>query len=204
MSSRKSEASSFGRRNLGQHRLHCAAVRRALRSGRTSSGDMREAAKQSAWRRAARCRRRPPAKALRRTRPHHHPRRRPRTARNKHRSFDRREGALLMRGIFFIASPSRCAIASSHTAPASSSARPTAAEPMSLTVPICASIARVTRSASFSIAVLSSSTTMTKTTTPTSARRVQARLPDQEGKRNRDQRERRSPAGTRPRSGSRP
>src|SRR5262249_22494227 len=55
-----------------------------------------------------------------------------------------------------------------------SSARPTAAEPMSLTRPIWGSIARLTRSASFSIAVFNSSTTSTKATTAMSARRFQA------------------------------
>src|SRR5262245_13901390 len=57
-----------------------------------------------------------------------------------------------------------------------SSASPTAAEPMSLTRPIWGSTARLTRSASFSIAVFRSSTTSTNTTTPMSASRFQASL----------------------------
>ena len=65
--------------------------------------------------------------------------------------------------------PSRSAIANSQNSPASTSATPTAAEPMSLTRPICGSCSVVRRSASFSIAVLSSSTTSTSTTTAISS-----------------------------------
>src|SRR5262249_55136283 len=71
-------------------------------------------------------------------------------------------------------SPNRSARASSQATAAMSSARPTAAEPMSLTRPIWGSTARLTRSASFSIAVFNSSTTRTKATTAMSARRFQA------------------------------
>src|SRR5262249_22433486 len=71
-------------------------------------------------------------------------------------------------------SPNRSASANSQAMPAMSSARPTAAEPMSLTRPIWGSIARLTRSASFSTAVFNSSTTSTKATTAMSARRFQA------------------------------
>src|SRR5262249_50368286 len=68
-------------------------------------------------------------------------------------------------------SPNRSASANSHAIPAMSSARPTAAEPMSLTRPIWGSTARLTRSASFSMAVSNNSTTRTKATTAMSARR---------------------------------
>src|SRR4051795_6233316 len=61
--------------------------------------------------------------------------------------------------------PMRSAMANIQNAPAITSATPTAAEPMSLTRPICGSWSVVRRSASFSIAVLSSSTTSTSTTT---------------------------------------
>src|SRR6476659_1265815 len=63
----------------------------------------------------------------------------------------------------------RSAMANSQKAPDIRSATPTAAEPMSLTRPICGSWSVVNRSASFSIAVLSSSTTSTRTTTATSS-----------------------------------
>ena len=93
---------------------------------------------QSSWRRAQDADGNHRPKAHRQARAHHQTRRRPRTVReDKHRAFDGREGAPPMRGIFFTISPSRCASASSHTAPTSSSDSPTAAEPMSLTVPIC-------------------------------------------------------------------
>ena len=59
----------------------------------------------------------------------------------------------------------------SHTAPAASSDSPTAAEPMSLTRLMAGSLSRVTRSLSFSIAVLSNSTIRMKTITPISAKR---------------------------------
>src|SRR6266702_3266286 len=65
----------------------------------------------------------------------------------------------------------RSAMANSQNRPAMTSATPTAAEPMSLTRPICGSCSVVSRSASFSIAVLSSSTTSTSTTTATSSTR---------------------------------
>src|SRR5262245_44748036 len=65
----------------------------------------------------------------------------------------------------------RSAMANSQKSPAMTSATPTAAEPMSLTRPICGSWAVVSRSASFSMAVLSSSTTRTSTTTATSSTR---------------------------------
>src|SRR5262245_35357925 len=68
----------------------------------------------------------------------------------------------------------RSASASSQVSPAMISASPTAAEPMSLTRPICGSIARLTRSASFSMAVFRSATTSTNTTTPISVSRFQA------------------------------
>src|SRR5262249_37515513 len=70
-------------------------------------------------------------------------------------------------------SPNRSASANSQAMPAMSSARPTAAEPMSLTRPIWGSIARLTRSASFSMAVSNTPTTSTKPTTGMSARRSQ-------------------------------
>src|SRR5262245_9370050 len=62
-------------------------------------------------------------------------------------------------------------MANSQNSPAMTSATPTAAEPMSLTRPICGSWSVVRRSASFSIAVLSSSTTRTSTTAATSSTR---------------------------------
>src|SRR5882757_2791481 len=65
----------------------------------------------------------------------------------------------------------RSARANSQNPPAISSATPTAADPMSLTRPICGSWSVVRRSESFSIAVLSSSTTSTKATTATSSNR---------------------------------
>src|SRR5262249_31160921 len=71
-------------------------------------------------------------------------------------------------------SPNRSASANSQAIPAMRSARPTAAEPISLTRPIWGSIERLTRSASFSMAVFNSSTTRTKATTAMSARRFQA------------------------------
>src|ERR1700686_1580595 len=65
----------------------------------------------------------------------------------------------------------RSAMANSQNRPAITSATPTAAEPMSLTRPICGSCSVVSRSASFSIAVLSNSTTSTRTTTAISSTR---------------------------------
>src|SRR6202158_1217408 len=65
----------------------------------------------------------------------------------------------------------RSAMANSQNKPAITSATPTAAEPMSLTRPICGSWSVVSRSASFSIAVLSNSTTSTRTTTAMSSMR---------------------------------
>src|SRR3954452_16904997 len=65
----------------------------------------------------------------------------------------------------------RSAMANSQNAPAISSATPTAAEPMSLTRPICGSWSVVRRSASFSIAVLRISTTSTNATAATSSTR---------------------------------
>src|SRR5436190_3207593 len=65
----------------------------------------------------------------------------------------------------------RSARANSQNSPAMPSATPTAAEPMSLTWPIFGSWSVVSRSASFSIAVLSSSTTSTSTTTATNSTR---------------------------------
>src|SRR4051812_2453393 len=65
----------------------------------------------------------------------------------------------------------RSAMANSQNAPVISSATPTAADPMSLTRPICGSWSVVSRSASFSIAVLSSSTTSTNATAATSSTR---------------------------------
>src|SRR5258707_8020395 len=65
--------------------------------------------------------------------------------------------------------PVRGAREKSKNSPAVTSATPTAAEPMSLTRPICGSWSVVRRSASFSIAVLSSSTTSTRTTTAISS-----------------------------------
>src|SRR5712691_1653297 len=63
----------------------------------------------------------------------------------------------------------RSAMANSQNRPAMISATPTAAEPRSLTRPICGSCAVVSRSASFSIAVLSSSIASTSMTTATSS-----------------------------------
>src|SRR5262249_5790491 len=69
--------------------------------------------------------------------------------------------------------PRRSATARIQARPAMTSDRPTAAEPISLTRPICRSISRLTRSDSFSTAVLSSSTTSTKRRTPMSRYRFQ-------------------------------
>src|SRR6266478_101252 len=63
----------------------------------------------------------------------------------------------------------RSAMANSQNRPAAISATPTAAEPKSLTRPIWGSWAVVSRSASFSIAVLSSSIASTKRTAATSS-----------------------------------
>src|SRR6266403_1446965 len=63
----------------------------------------------------------------------------------------------------------RSAMANNQNRPAMTSATPTAAEPISLTRPICGSWSVVRRSASFSIAVLSNSTTSTSTTTAISS-----------------------------------
>src|SRR5260370_830950 len=65
----------------------------------------------------------------------------------------------------------RSAMANSQNKPAITRATPTAAEPISLTCPICGSRSVVSRSASFSIAVLSNSTTSTRTTTAISSMR---------------------------------
>src|ERR1700704_1793854 len=65
----------------------------------------------------------------------------------------------------------RSAIENSQNRPAVTSETPTAAEPISLTRPICGSWSVVSRSASFSIAVLSNSTTSTRTTTAISSTR---------------------------------
>src|SRR5712671_6178165 len=65
----------------------------------------------------------------------------------------------------------RSAMANNQNRPAITSATPTAADPMSLTRPICGSRSVVNRSASFSIAVLSNSTTSTRTTTAISSTR---------------------------------
>src|SRR6185436_13292320 len=65
----------------------------------------------------------------------------------------------------------RSAMANSQNAPVIRSATPTAADPMSLTRPICGSWSVVSRSASFSIAVLSISTTSTNATAATSSTR---------------------------------
>src|SRR6266851_155054 len=65
----------------------------------------------------------------------------------------------------------RSAMANSQNNPAMTSATPTAAEPISLTCPICRSWAVVSRSASFSMAVLSNSTTSTRTTAAISSTR---------------------------------
>src|SRR5450755_1029057 len=67
--------------------------------------------------------------------------------------------------------PMRSTMANSQNRPAMTSATPTAAEPISLTRPICGSGSVVSRSASFSIAVLSNSTTSTRTTTAISSTR---------------------------------
>src|SRR6204780_2964848 len=75
-----------------------------------------------------------------------------------------------MPGMLQIA-PMRSAMANSQNRPARTSETPTAAEPMSLTCPICGSWSVVSRSASFSIAVLSSSTTSTRTTAAISSTR---------------------------------
>ena len=72
-----------------------------------------------------------------------------------------------------------------RTAPAITSATPTAAEPMSLTRPICGSWSVVRRSASFSIAVLSSSTTRTNATAATSSTAAHHGRADQPGQRHR-------------------
>src|SRR5450631_3296640 len=71
----------------------------------------------------------------------------------------------------FQIAPMRSARANSQNRPAIASATPTAAEPMSLTRPICGSWSVVSRSASFSIAVLSNSTIRTRTTAATSSTR---------------------------------
>src|SRR6476620_699112 len=65
----------------------------------------------------------------------------------------------------------RSAMANSQNAPVISSATPTAADPMSLTRPICGSWSVVSRSASFSMAVLRISTTSTNATAATSSTR---------------------------------
>src|SRR6266404_6369495 len=67
--------------------------------------------------------------------------------------------------------PMRSAMANSQNRPPITSATPTAADPISLTRPICGSWSVVRRSASFSIAVLRSSTTSTRTTAATSSTR---------------------------------
>src|SRR5712691_5409673 len=70
--------------------------------------------------------------------------------------------------------PKRSASARSQIAPAKRSERPTAAEPRSLMYAIRGSGSMLTRSPSFSIAVLSSSTIMTRTRTRISASRFHA------------------------------
>src|SRR5262249_34808994 len=65
----------------------------------------------------------------------------------------------------------RSAMANSQKMKAMRSATPTAADPMSLTRPICGSWSVVSRSASFSMAVLSISTISTITTAATSSTR---------------------------------
>src|SRR6188768_3886843 len=65
----------------------------------------------------------------------------------------------------------RSPMANSQKAPDIKRATPTAAEPMSLTRPICGSWSVVSRSASFSIAVLRISTTSTNATAATSSTR---------------------------------
>jgi len=67
--------------------------------------------------------------------------------------------------------PMRSAMENNQNRPAMTTATPTAAEPISLTRPICGSWSVVSRSASFSIAVLSSSTTSTRTTAVISSMR---------------------------------
>src|SRR5450631_4211780 len=71
----------------------------------------------------------------------------------------------------FQIAPMRSARANSQNRPAMTSATPTAAEPISLTRPICGSGSVVSRSASFSIAVLSNSMTSTSTTAAISSTR---------------------------------
>src|SRR5580704_7342563 len=65
----------------------------------------------------------------------------------------------------------RSTMANNQNSPAVTSATPTAAEPISLTRPICGSWSVVSRSESFSIAVLSNSTTSTRATVATSSTR---------------------------------
>src|SRR3984893_8561807 len=65
----------------------------------------------------------------------------------------------------------RSPMANSQNRPAMTSATPTAAEPMSLTCPICRSWSVVSRSASFSTAVLINSMTSTRTTAAISSTR---------------------------------
>src|SRR4030081_1627061 len=65
----------------------------------------------------------------------------------------------------------RSAMANNQNRPAMTSASPTAAEPISLTRPIWGSWSVVSRSASFSVAVLSNPTTSTRTTTAISSTR---------------------------------
>src|SRR5215213_3274203 len=65
----------------------------------------------------------------------------------------------------------RSPMANNQNRPAMTSATPTAAEPISLTRPICGSGSVVSRSASFSIAVLRSSMTSTRTTAAISSTR---------------------------------
>src|SRR5580692_9444557 len=65
----------------------------------------------------------------------------------------------------------RSAMANNQNSPAVTRATPTAAEPISLTRPICGSWSVVSRSESFSIAVLSNSTTSTRATVATSSTR---------------------------------
>src|ERR1700728_3223686 len=65
----------------------------------------------------------------------------------------------------------RSRMANNQNSPAVTRATPTAAEPISLTRPICGSWSVVSRSESFSIAVLSNSTTSTRATVATSSTR---------------------------------
>src|ERR1700686_970562 len=65
----------------------------------------------------------------------------------------------------------RSAMTNSQNRPPITKATPTAAEPISLPRPICGSGSVVSRSASFSIAVLSNSTTSTRTTAAISSTR---------------------------------